>query len=156
MLYDENLKPFFSWFFANIDANENVLSDLELSEFEDLKKAGKVKTEEELELELKKIDKEFPGLLTLTDTHIKDYESNLKELESEESLLKNQLQCMKVTETRAINDLEMMEQEQLDSEYRLHVITQSSIEKSKTLSSLQNSIQNRIIQLNQCYLHTVS
>lgn len=156
LLYDENLKPFFSWFFTNIDSNDNVLSDLEISEFEDLKSAKKVLPEEELELELTKIEKEFPGLLTLTESDIEAHESKLKMLESEESLLKSQLQCMKETETQAISDLEMMEREQLDSEYRLHVMTQSSIEKSKSLSSLQNSIQHRIIQLNQCYLQTVS
>lgn len=156
MLYDENLKPFFSWFFSNIDANDNVLSDQEIKEYHDLQKAGRELTDEELEEQLIIIEKEFPELLTLTDTDIEDYESELKMLESEEKLLKNQLQCMKETEKKALNDLETMEREQMDSEYRLHVITQSTIEKSKTLSSLQNTIQNEIIQLNQCYLQTVS
>ncbi|CAO1414184.1 unnamed protein product [Diamesa hyperborea] len=154
LLYDENLKPFFSWFFTNIDANDNVLSDLELSEFEDLKRAKKVLTEEDLELELKKIEKEFPGLLTLSESDIEAQESKLKKLEAEENLLKTQLQCMKETEAKAMKDLEIMEREQLDTEYRLHVITQSSVEKSKSLSNLQNSIQHRIVQLNQCYLQT--
>lgn len=155
LLYDENLKPFFSWFFENIDANDNVLSDLEISEFEDLKRTKRLLTDEELELELKKVEKEFPGLLTLSESDIEAQKSKLKKLEAEESLLKTQLQSMKETEARATKDLEIMEREQLDSEYRLHVITQSSIEKSKSLSSLQNSTHHKIVQLNQCYLQTV-
>ncbi|CAO1393918.1 unnamed protein product [Diamesa serratosioi] len=154
LLYDENLKPFFSWFFSNIDANDNVLSDLEISEYKDLQKAGRDLTEEELDVQLKIIEKEYPGLLTLTDDDIQDCESHLKMLESEERLLTNQLKCMNETETHALRNLEALEREQMDAEYRLHVIIQSSIEKSKILSSLQSSTQNRIIQLNQCYLQT--
>lgn len=91
LLYDEDLAPFFEWFSDNI-TRDNVLSELEAREIEDLLKSGQAFSGDELQLEIQKLKESYPGILSYT---AEDVESQQKKLDNLLEIEKFNLEIIK-------------------------------------------------------------
>jgi hypothetical protein len=155
ILHDEKAQKFFEYIANNFDES-NILTDSEIQEYEDLKSAGLVLSDEDLEKELKNIESTFPGFFSVTDEKIKALEEEVKKLEAETTERAERLSRMQECEDEQLRNIAKIERENHDILFQQQLLTDECKAKAKELSNLQKSNTEKIAQLNQIYLQPVS
>jgi HAUS augmin-like complex subunit 3 len=154
ILYDEKPKGFIEHLSSNID-NNNILSEIELKQYEELCAACQFLEGDTLLEELKALESHFPGILTANDEEIETAESELKFLENGTRERKNRIKRMENSEKKQLKVIEAIEKRHFELNYQHNHLEKDSMQKSNVLSELQKTNQNRIVDLKNIYTLTV-
>lgn len=155
ILQDEKAQKFFEYIAANLDES-NILTDMELKEYEDLKAANLILEGEDLEREIKNIESTFPGFFSVTDDKIEDLEEQVRLMEAEIAERTDRLARMQDCGNDQLREIARIEKENQDVLVQCKLVGDDCMKQTKQLQNLQKSNSEKIAQLNQMYIQTVS
>jgi HAUS augmin-like complex subunit 3 len=155
VLFDDKPKAFFEHLAANIDS-DNILSESELKQYEELCASGQFLEGDALTEELKALESHFPGILTISDEEINEMERELEFLENDTKERKERIVRMEDCQKRQLRDIEALEKKHFDMDYQGKQLEEECLEKASILSDLQKSNQKKIADLKQTYTQPVS
>lgn len=141
---------FFKWIQENI-TDDNILSHAEIKEYEELRKAGKLHSDRDLERKLEEIEKENPGLEKCTEEDLRIATKKLKRLRrisekqkevTDELVLIEKTQVTNLEKTKLrLSDLETETKVVLEQANQVaHEFQSVEQENRKLYQDLQNTV----------------
>lgn len=155
MLYDDKAREFFKFIANNLDS-DNVLTPDELKAYKDIEAAGNYLKGDALAEELRSLESFFPGILTVSESQIKEQERELAMLKADTATRQDRMGRMEETMKHQQRDIERFEKRRQDLEYQEKLLTQEAIEKTAQLEELQKLNLQRTKDLKQTYIEPVS
>lgn len=155
ILYDEKPKAFFEHINMYID-NENILSEQEQKQYEELCASGQYLEGDALTDELKALESHFPGILTIDDGEIDKFERELEFLEKDTQERKDRIKRMEETEKRQLRDIEANDKKHFEFDYQGKHLQEQCFQKASALMELQKSNQKKVVDLKEVYIQPVN
>lgn len=155
ILQEQKASNFFEYITKNLDES-NILTDSEIKEYEDLLAAGRVLNDDELEKEMKEIEIAFPGFFSVTDEKLEDMEEKIQKLQSEISERSDRISRMDDAGCEQSKEIRDLEKKSIEVNLQLKFVTEQCMEKAKQLTLIQKSNNQKVSNLNQIYIQSVS
>ncbi|EAT33257.1 AAEL014483-PA [Aedes aegypti] len=151
LLHDESFKEFFDWFGKSV-TEDNLASDSLLREYSDLERNDLVLSEEEVQVELELLCKDFPNILEYNDDDVEIYEEQLEELVAIEEQYEKLLADAKQTEKGLTKELSELDMQLMDAEFNQGKMATECMEKARFVEEIQSNSQQQIFDMHQCYV----
>lgn len=155
ILFDDQAKTFFNHLAENLDS-DNILTQQELMQFEEIKAAGKFLEADVLTEELKNLESYFPGILSITNESIEDMQQELNFLQADTKEREDRIQLMEDTKKQQQKKIGDLERRNMELDYQVELLSKESLEKAQNLEELQKTNQKNVQELKQIYIQQVS
>lgn len=134
---------FFNWLQEYI-SEENILTHAEIKEYEELKRAGKLHTDSELEQKLQEIECENPGLSECKENELIISKKKLKKLRK-----------LKAKQTQVLEELDVIEKTQKIKleKIQLHLADVEKESRSLTEKTFEVSQELQTVERENCELY---
>lgn len=153
MFYDERFQIFFSHFAENIN-DENILTEHEVLEHNEMQQKNEILPANERKNELNNLQDEYPGLLELNDSCIEKITNEIKNLEETEALYSDLTFAMGNTKANLImkvTDFEAKINDMIGNEKTLH---SELVDLAEELQELQKENRSLCEESRSCYKKT--
>ncbi|KAG5685092.1 hypothetical protein PVAND_014293 [Polypedilum vanderplanki] len=150
ILQDEVARKFFEYIANNLDS-DNILTDSEIRQYEELKVANLILEDEELQNEIKNIETNFPGFFLVSDEEIKELEQQVKQMENEKNEREERVARMQEYEEEQLKKIAKVEKQNQNILIQQKLYIDDCRKKSKELIKLQKTNLENIAYLNEIY-----
>lgn len=150
ILYDEKPRAFFQHLARNIDS-DNILTESELKKYNQLLSTGQFLEDDALLEELKALELNYSGILSVTDEDIDSMERELKFIKSDNLERNDRLERMETSAKRQRQSAEAFEEKSFEIDYQRKQLEKESLQKANSLSELQQLNQKQVVELKKTY-----